>query len=157
MAADVTLENLREAYPYDGKIYRLNMSGRQLKRGIAHMMRPEVLEDWKETFFHFSRRLKIDFDFDSKELSVEFDGLPLEDDRILTVGMQEYYLANSDIGFGISPEELTGGTDRRRRGGMYRYTGRIHDFEGLFIRASQAGQAHRQQMCHKGKGRRFCP
>ena len=108
MAADVTLENLREAYPYDGKIYRLNMSGRQLKRGIAHMMRPEVLEDWKETFFHFSKRLKIDFDFDSKELSVEFDGLPLEDDRILTVGMQEYYLANSDIGFGISPEELTG-------------------------------------------------
>lgn len=48
MAADVTLENLREAYPYDGKIYRLNMSGRQLKRGIAHMMRPERAKEKRD-------------------------------------------------------------------------------------------------------------
>ncbi len=104
--ADVTLEALREAYPYDGKIYCLKMRGEQLKRGIAHMLRPEVLEEWKETFFHFSERLKIDFDFDTKDLRVEFDGLPLDDDRMLEVGMQEYYLVNSETGFGIRPEEL---------------------------------------------------
>ncbi|MBQ6439778.1 MAG: bifunctional metallophosphatase/5'-nucleotidase [Mogibacterium sp.] len=104
--ADVTLEDLKEAYPYDGKIYCLEMSGEQLKRGITHMMRSEVLEEWQETFFHFSKRLKIDFDFDSKNLILEFDGMPLEDDRMIQVGMQEYYLINSDIGFGIKPEEL---------------------------------------------------
>ena len=104
--ADVTLEDLREAYPYDGRIYCLKMRGEHLKRGIAHMMRPEVLEEWNETFFHFSNRLKIDFDFDSKNLSVEFDGMPLEDDWVLEVGMQEYYLVNSETGFGIRPEEL---------------------------------------------------
>lgn len=106
LGVDVTLEDLRAAYPYDGRIYCLKIRGEQLKRGIAHMLRPEVLEDWQETFFHFSKRLKIDFDFDSKELSVEFDGVPLEDDRILEVGMQEYYLVNSETGFGIRPEEL---------------------------------------------------
>ena len=104
--ADVTLEALKEAYPYDGKIYCLRIRGEQLKRGIAHMLRPEVLEEWKETFFHFSKRLKISYDFDSKDLNVKFDGLPLEDDRMLEVGMQEYYLLNSEIGFGIRPEEL---------------------------------------------------
>ena len=109
--ADVTLEALREAYPYDGKIYCLEMSGEHLKRGIAYMLRPEVLEEWQETFFHFSRRLKIDFDFGSKELKVEFDGIPLEDDRILEVGMQEYYLVNSETGFGIRPDELIAGED----------------------------------------------
>ena len=106
LGPDVTLEDLKEAYPYDGKIYCLKMRGEHLKRGIAHMLRSEVLEEWKETFFHFSKRLKIDFDFDSKDLSIKFDDQPLEDDRILEVGMQEYYLINSEIGFGIRPEEL---------------------------------------------------
>lgn len=59
-----------------------------------------MLEEWGETFFHFSKRLKIDFDFDSKKLSVEIDGQPLEDDRMLEVGIQEYYLINSETGFG---------------------------------------------------------
>ena len=107
--ADVTLENLREAYPYDGRIYCLEMSGKMLKRGIAHMMRPEVLEEWNETFFHFSKRLKIDYDFDSKKLNVEIDGVPLEDDRMLEVGFQEFYLINSETGLGIRPEELIAG------------------------------------------------
>ena len=106
MDADVSLEELREAYPYNGRIYSLKMSGEQLKRGIAYMLRPEVLEQWHETFFHFSGRLRIDFDFDTKDLSVEFDGEPLEDDRILEVGMQEYYLINSETGLGIRPEVL---------------------------------------------------
>ena len=106
MEKEVTLQDLREAYPYDGKIYKLKMSGEQLKRGIAHMLRPEVIEQWYETFFHFSGRLKIDFDFDSKELTVKYDGEPLDDDRILEVGMQEYYLINAGTGLGIDPEEL---------------------------------------------------
>lgn len=106
LGPDVTLEDLREAYPYDGKIYCLKMSGEQIKHGIAHMLRPEVLEQWEDAFFHFSKRLKIDFDFDSKELCVMFDGLPLEDDRMLEVGIQEYYLINSETGFGIRPDEL---------------------------------------------------
>ena len=53
----------------------------------------------------------IDFDFDSKELSVEFDGKPLEDDRMLEMGMQEYYLINSENGLGIRPEELVAEED----------------------------------------------
>ena len=138
MGVDVTLEDLRGAYPYDGRIYCLKISGKQLKKGIAHMLRPEVLEEWRETFFHFSKRLKIDFDFDSKDLSVKFDGVPLEDDRILDVGMQEYYLINSETGFGIRPEEL------------------IADEEGIWI-ASPDGFLSLQGYLseHKNLGRRI--
>ena len=106
MDMEVTLEALREAYPYDGKIYSVNMSGAQLKHAIEHMLRPDVLEKWHETFFHFSKRLKIDFDFDSKELSVKFDGKPLEDDQNIEVGMQEYYLINCKTGLDIGIDEL---------------------------------------------------
>ena len=108
---EVTLEALKEAYPYNGRIYTVMLSGERLKQGIMRMLRPEVLEQWQEAFFHFSKRLKIDFDFDSKELKVYFDGEPLEDDRILKTGMQEYYLINTAIGFGISPEELIANKD----------------------------------------------
>ena len=76
-----------------------------------YMMRPEVLEQWQDAFFHYSKRLKIDFDYDSKELNVEFDGEPLEDDQMLQMGMQEYYLINAALGFGINPEELLANKD----------------------------------------------
>ncbi len=106
MDMTVTLQDLREAYPYDGKIYKVKMSGEKLRHAIMHMMRPEVLEDWQETFFHFSKRLHIDFDFDTKELNVTFDGKPLEDDCELTIGIQDFYFMNAEAGLGIKPEEL---------------------------------------------------
>ncbi len=108
---DITLEGLKEAYPYNGKIYTVTISGERLKKGIMYMMRPEVLEQWQDAFFHYSKRLKIDFDYDSKELNVEFDGEPLEDDQMLQMGMQEYYLINAALGFGINPEELLANKD----------------------------------------------
>ena len=34
--------------------------------------------------------------------------MPVELDKMYTIGMQEFYYTSSDIGFGIGPEELIG-------------------------------------------------
>ena len=58
----VTLQDLKEAYPYNGRIFKVKMSGAQLRRAVTYMMRADVLENWKEAFFQFSKRLHIVFD-----------------------------------------------------------------------------------------------
>ncbi|MBQ3291489.1 MAG: bifunctional metallophosphatase/5'-nucleotidase [Mogibacterium sp.] len=102
----VTLQDLRESYPYDGKIYRLNLSGKQLKRMIKYMLRDEVLVDWKETFYQTSSSMKILYNYDSGELQLWVNGKEIEDDTLYVTGMQEFYFANSEIGFGMTLDEM---------------------------------------------------
>lgn len=104
----VTLQDLREAYPYDGKIVAFKVTGETLYRMIWHMLRPAVLDDWEDVFFHTSRDLHIDYDRDAAGLTLTFRGVPVELDKMYTIGMQEFYYSSSDIGFGIGPEELIG-------------------------------------------------
>lgn len=102
----VTLQDLREAYPYDGKIYRVKVTGEMLRNMVRHMLRDEVLDDWQDVFFHTSRELKIKYDKETKDLEIKYNGKPLEDDQIISLGLQEYYYQTSDIGLGYTNEEL---------------------------------------------------
>jgi 5'-nucleotidase len=102
----LTLQDLREAYPYDGKIFRVKVTGAMLRSMIKHMLRDEVLDDWEDVFFHTSRDLGIVYDKDTGDLEIRFRGKPLEDDQILSIGMQEFYYLNSETGLGMTNEEL---------------------------------------------------
>ena len=73
---------------------------------IWYMLRPAVLDDWEDVFFHTSRDLHIDYDRDAANLTMTFRGEPVDLDRMYTIGMQEFYFTSSDIGFGISSEDL---------------------------------------------------
>ena len=106
MEMTVTLQDLREAYPYDGKIYKLKLSGRQLRRMMKYMLRDEVLVDWAETFYQTSQSMKMVFNHDTGDLSISIKGNEIEDDQLYTVGMQEFYFANSEIGFNMTNDEM---------------------------------------------------
>lgn len=112
MDMTVTLQDLREAYPYDGKIYKVKVTGRQLKRMIKHMLRDEVLDDWKDAFFHTSKDLHIVYTRAARELELSFRGKPVKNYQLFTVGLQEFYFINAETVLGISCEELT------KRGGL---------------------------------------
>ena len=102
----VTLQDLREAYPYDGKIYKVKVSGKQLKHMISHMLRDEVLDDWKEAFFHTSRALHIVYTKSTGELELTFKGQPVANDQLFDIGLQEFYFINSEAVLDQTNEEL---------------------------------------------------
>lgn len=102
----LTLQDLRVAYPYDGKIYKVTVTGEMLKRMVHHMLRDEVLDDWVDVFFHTSRDLHIDYNKDTKKADITFKGKPVSDDQQISIGLQEYYYQISETGFGITNEEF---------------------------------------------------
>ena len=102
----VTLQDLRESYPYDGKIYKLALSGSQIRRMMKHCLRDEVIVNWKETFYHISKSMHVIYNYDTGDISITINGKELQDDEIYQIGLQEFYFANSEIGFGMTNEEL---------------------------------------------------
>ncbi|MBQ6151487.1 MAG: bifunctional metallophosphatase/5'-nucleotidase [Mogibacterium sp.] len=106
MDMTVTLQDLREAYPYDGKIYKVKVSGKQLRNMISHMLRDEVLDDWEDAFFHTSRALHIEYTKSTGELELSFKGQPVANDQLFDVGIQEFYYINSEDVFGQTNDEL---------------------------------------------------
>jgi 5'-nucleotidase len=106
MDMTVTLQDLREAYPYDGKIYKVKINGKQLKHIIKHMLRDEVLDDWKDAFFHTSKDLHIVYKRNTGELKLSFRGKPVTDKQTFRVGIQEFYYINAETVFGLTCEEL---------------------------------------------------
>ena len=106
MDMTVTLQDLREAYPYDGKIYRVRVNGKQLKHMISYMLRDEVLDDWKDAFFHTSRTLHIVYTKSTGELELSFKGQPVLNDQLFDIGLQEFYFINSESVLDQTNEEL---------------------------------------------------
>ena len=107
MDMTVTLQDLREAYPYDGKIYKVKVSGAQLRHMIKHMLRNEVLDDWKDAFFHTSKALHIEYTRSNGELTLEYMGEPVTDDQKFDLGLQEFYFINAESVLGYTCSELT--------------------------------------------------
>jgi 5'-nucleotidase len=107
MDMTVTLQDLREAYPYDGRIYKVKVNGKQLTAMIRHMLRDEVLDDWKEAFFHTPRALHIEYTKSTGELDLSFKGQPVTNDQVFDIGLQEFYYLNSEEVLGQSNEDLT--------------------------------------------------
>ncbi len=102
----LTLQDLREAYPYDGKIYKITVTGEMLRKMVLHMLRDEVLDDWEDVFFHTSKELHILYDKDRKKALIAYKGIPIIDDHLYTIGLQEYYYLNSEAGLGYTPQQL---------------------------------------------------
>lgn len=102
----VTLQDLREAYPYDGRIYKFIVTGEMIRKMVYHMLRDEVLDDWAEVFFHTSKNLKIEYYKDRKEAKIRYKDEPLRDDEKITIGLQEFYFLNSRQGLGYTNDEL---------------------------------------------------
>lgn len=107
MDMTVTLQDLREAYPYDGKIYKVRVNGKQLTSMIRHMLRDEVLDDWVDAFFHTSRTLHIEYTKSTGELELLFKGQPVTNDQLFDIGLQEFYFINSEAVLGQTNDELT--------------------------------------------------
>ena len=103
-----TLKDLIEIMPFEEKLYRLTVSGRQFKQMYAHMLRSEALMGHHTEFYQFSRGLAVEYDSINKEFTrFDFNGSPMEPDALFTVCLQSYHLANFDAFLGLPLDEVT--------------------------------------------------
>lgn len=103
----VTLRDLTQMYPYHDEIYRITVTGAQLKGMISYLFRPEALESDHSEFYQFSRGVKVVVSLEQKKiLELTFDGQPIPDDRKYRIGLQGYHFKNMKDIFGITEEEV---------------------------------------------------
>lgn len=102
MGPVVTYGDLLEAFPFDDDCSALTISGGTLKRMLAHMLREEGFTGRHTEFYQVSRRLRCIWSRSQQRfLRFELDGMPLADDRIVTIGLQRFHLTNFPDSFGM--------------------------------------------------------
>ena len=107
MGPIVMLADLAEGFPYDDAVYLLKVTGAQLKAMLKYMMRDEVWQGVHNEFYQFSKGLHVVYDRASHEYrEFTFEGEEVEDNRIFTLGMQNFHFKNMGENFHIDPEAI---------------------------------------------------
>lgn len=103
----VILSDLMTCLPYDDAAYLIKVKGSQFKRMIKYMLRDEVWQGAHNEFYQLSEGLHVVYDRAAHEFrAFDFQGKPMDDDRLFTVGIQTYHFNNMGDSFHIDPEEI---------------------------------------------------
>ena len=103
----VTKGDLGECFPYDDAAYMVYATGAQLKRMLLHMLRDETFSGDHCEFYQLSEGLAVEYDKATHSfLRFDFEGKPIEEDKVYTVGLQHYHYLNIVDSFGITADEL---------------------------------------------------
>ena len=103
----VTKGDFNICFPYDDTAHLLKWSWAELKHGILRMLRDEALDGAHTEFYQLSRGLEVEYDRSSHSFTkFNFEGEPVDDDRIFTVGLQQYHLGNLKDSFDLDIEEI---------------------------------------------------
>ncbi len=103
----VTKRDFDENFPYNDGVYLTYWTGKQLKHGILYMLRDEALDGGYTEFYQLSRGLEIEYDRDKHSfVRFDFQGEPLDEDRIFTVGLEMFHYSNLKSSFDIDLEDL---------------------------------------------------
>jgi 5'-nucleotidase/UDP-sugar diphosphatase len=103
----VTLGELYATFPYDDVLYRCTVTGEQLRRVFAHIMRPENRTGEGECY-QVNREVRAVYNEAERRLeSLTIRGIPVADDGQYTVLLQGYHYTNSGPNIGLTTEELT--------------------------------------------------
>lgn len=104
----VLLSDLAECFPYNDPIYMCSITGSQFRRMILYMLRDEALEGGHTEFYQLSDGLEVVYDRNTHSFSkFDFCQMPIEDDRVYTVGIQSYHFKNFEEMFSVPMEEIS--------------------------------------------------
>ncbi len=107
MGPIVTFQDFTECYPYDGKSYGLKLTGAQLKKALLHIYRDDAWLGNHTEFYQLSKGMKVIYHRPLHQiLKCELNGEKIEDDRIYTVGIQEFHYNNLPEFLNLSYEEV---------------------------------------------------
>ena len=103
----VMLEDLIQIFPYNDEVFRISVTGTQLRKIIKHVLRTGALLGVTE-FYQFSSGFHIVFDYDAQELlEISLDGKDIEEERIYNVGVSSFHFKNLKEFLGVSEEEVS--------------------------------------------------
>ena len=107
MGPIVTYADFTECFPFEDPLYMAKVTGAQLRRMMAYMLREETLTGGHTEFYQLSDGLRVVYSRPERAVvSLTFDGEEVEDREIFTVGMVEYHMRNVETGLGIPLSEL---------------------------------------------------
>ena len=107
MGPIVRYQDLLEVLPYNDSVYRICVTGEQMRRMIKHILREEAFAGHTE-FYQFSRGLRIEYNKTKKELvSLSMNGYEVKDTDIFKIGLQSYHFDNMKEFLDVSQEEVT--------------------------------------------------
>ncbi|MBR2532905.1 MAG: 5'-nucleotidase C-terminal domain-containing protein, partial [Lachnospiraceae bacterium] len=104
----VTKGDLTECFPYDDSVHMVYMTGAQLKHALLRMLRDESFKEGAHTeFYQISKGLEIEYDQASHSyLKFDFEGAPVGDEQVFTVGLQHFHFINLADSFDLQIEDL---------------------------------------------------
>jgi 5'-nucleotidase / UDP-sugar diphosphatase len=102
----VTLGALKACFPYDDNLVKYNITGKQLKRILSHIMRFENRDGEGECYQINSKVRAVYSDSAKKLVSLSVGSEPVNDDQKYTLTLQGYHFANSKANLDIMNDEL---------------------------------------------------
>ena len=103
----VTKGDFSTCFPYDDSAHLLFWTGAQLKHGILRMLRDEALAGAHTEFYQFSHGLEVEYDQKTHSfLKFNFEGEPVDDERIFSIGLQHFHYVNIEDSFDLTLEEV---------------------------------------------------
>jgi len=103
----VTLENVKKVYPYDGALYKIRITGSQLKKMFAHILRPENRKPGESQCYQISKGVQAVYNDTEKRLvSLSINGQPVEDVSQYTICVENYHYKNSLKNLNLTAEEV---------------------------------------------------
>jgi 5'-nucleotidase/UDP-sugar diphosphatase len=102
----VTLKDYRACFPYEDYFSRFTVTGTMLNRMFSRFMRTENRNGEGECY-QVNGRIQATYNDGQQSLvSLTFDGQPVEDNKLYTIGLIGYHIINSQPYFGVTQEEL---------------------------------------------------
>ena len=103
----VTKGDFDECFPFDDRAHLLYWTGAQLRHALLRMLRDEALAGEHTEFYQISHGLEFEYDQSTHSmLKLNFEGKPVEDDQLFTVGLQEFHYRNLKDSFDLEYEEV---------------------------------------------------
>lgn len=103
----VTLGDIKKVYPYDGALYKVRLTGAQLLKVFAHILRPENRIPGESNCFQVNKGVQAVYsDAGQKVESLLINGNPVHEDAQYSLCLQEYHYKNSAISLNLTAEEL---------------------------------------------------
>lgn len=103
----VTLRDLRSCFPYDDTLTKYTITGAQLKKIFAHIMRPDNRNGEGECYQVNAKVRAVYGDSRRNLVSLAVDGVPVSNTQWYTVCMQGFHFSNAAVYLNVTQEELT--------------------------------------------------
>ncbi len=102
----ILYRDLAQAFPFQDEIFRLMVTGKQLKHMITYLFRKEAFDGSHTEFYQFSSGVRVVVSLSEQKVKeLTFEGKEIDDERIFRIGLQGFHFKSMHDFFDISEEE----------------------------------------------------